>query len=406
MRHRANGRGRAPNGSGQLIWREARQRWELRFSEPGKGCRTIGYYSVVRYGTKRAAELKGESKRRTLCGDLAAGRLALSHGKTVADVVNECLARRSGQVDVTTRGYENRAKHIRRHLGSIKLSKLTGAQIAEFYVTLETKPQPPKNKPLKPKTIRHIIGVLNRALDLAVAQGELRGNPIRLERIRAPRLRKKMYQIFTAEEIERILAGARDIADEAPWLRAALILMARCALRPGETMALKRSDFRGDTVTIQRSIGTLDVVKTDAGCRTIVVDSSVRSAVDDWLDTCAESAWVFPSLQSCWSACICGIAARTTFDIRRLPTPSPMRGSPMVSAFRTSLRGRDTVARAPHSTTTRISCRLIREWWSPWRGRTGRSCSGSLRREPRVVNPERSRIEKRCSFRHRSGCIS
>jgi len=293
MPHSSITRGRAPNGTGQLIWREARQRWELRFSAPGTGCRTIGYYSVARFGSKRAAQIEGERKRRTLCGELAAGRLALSRGKTVADVVEECLARRSGQEDITIRGYENRAAHIKRHLGAVKLSKLTGKQIAAFYVALETTPQPPKNRPLRPKTIRHVIGVLNRALDLAVAQSELRGNPIRLERIRGPRLRKKMYQIFTAEEIECLLVGAREVS-KAPWLAAVLTLLARCGLRPGEALALMRSDFRGDTLTIQRSIATLEVVKTDAGFRTIVIDPSVRHVVDAWLKTCPPSMWIFP----------------------------------------------------------------------------------------------------------------
>ncbi len=219
----------------------------------------------------------------------------ISTGRTVADVMRDSLARKSGQATVTSDGYEDRAAHIIRHLGATPLSKLTGQRIADFYVALETQNQPPRNKPLRPKTIGHIIGVLNRALDLAVARGELRGNPIRLEKIRGPRKRKRMLDIFSAAEVEQLLHGAATMTPDVPWLPSAIALMARCALRPGEAMALKRNDFSGSSLRIERSIATLETPKTDFGYRVIVIDETVRDLVEGWLSVNPDTTWVFPS---------------------------------------------------------------------------------------------------------------
>lgn len=288
-------RGRSSNGSGELRWLADGRRYQLRVSIPGEGRRTIGYFSVAAYGSKRAAFLAGEAKRREVVGELAAHRfVATSRTATVEDAVRTFLSRRSGREKVTTDGYEDRAEHIFRHLGKVCLHALTGQQIENFYQTLSTCAQPPRGRPLSPKTIGHVTYVLNRALNLAVAQGLARVNPIQLEGIKGPRKRKRVYNIFDASEVDRLVEAASGFKD-VPWLTAAVLLMARCALRPGEALALMRSDFKDNALMVQRSISTLRSTKTDYGFRTILVDDAVISEVNRWLNVCPDPQWVFPA---------------------------------------------------------------------------------------------------------------
>ena len=283
---------RAPNGAGELRWRDATQRFELRIQQNGLR-RTIAYFSVAQYGSRAAAFAAGERRRREVCGQAASGSLVGPTRKTVNDALDHLLRRSAAYRGVTADGYEDRAAHIRRHLGHIRLDQLTGSQIADFYVSLSSHPQPPRQRPLAPKTIRHVSGVLNAALDLAVARRDLpTGNPIRLERIKPPRLRKRRYEIFSAAEVDTLLATTRE---ETPWLHAVIQLLAWCALRPGEALALQSGDFRGNTLTIQRSVSDLATTKSDAGYRTITVDDAVLEAIARLPAPSTATPWVFAS---------------------------------------------------------------------------------------------------------------
>jgi integrase len=282
---------RAPNGTGELRWRASTQRYELRIQQGGVR-RTIGYFSVARYGSKTAAYAAGERRRREVSGQAAVGSLVVPTRKTVNDALDELLRRSAAYRDVTADGYEDRAAHIRRHLGHLRLEQLTGSQVADFYVALSTQPQPPRQRPLAPKTIRHISGVLVAALDLAVARRDLSaGNPIRLERIKPPRLRKRRYELFAAGEIEALLDATRETA---PWLHVVILLLSWCGLRPGEALALQAGDFEGNTLTVQRSVSDLATTKSDAGYRTITVDRAVLDAVGRLPAPPSATPWLLP----------------------------------------------------------------------------------------------------------------
>jgi integrase len=56
-----------------------------------------------------------------------------------------------------------------------------------------------------------------------------------------------------------------------------------------------RSDFKDNTLRIERSIATLDNPKTDAGFRVIVIDDEVMRIVNDWLLIDPHESWIFPS---------------------------------------------------------------------------------------------------------------
>ena len=66
--------------------------------------------------------------------------------------------------------------YILPHLGAAKLSSITPAMVQRFYNEL-LNPSKPNVRPLAPKTVKDIHGVLHQALNQAVANGALRFNP-------------------------------------------------------------------------------------------------------------------------------------------------------------------------------------------------------------------------------------
>ncbi len=77
----------------------------------------------------------------------------------------------------TVEAYQSDIKnHIKPALGAIKLEALNTPEIQAFYNRL-FKPEEENAKPLSPKTIRLIHGILHKSLQQAVAIGYLRFNP-------------------------------------------------------------------------------------------------------------------------------------------------------------------------------------------------------------------------------------
>jgi integrase len=188
----------------------------------------------------------------------------------------------------------------RRHrIGALPVARLQGQDISDFYYELEHSPQPastrgfvqpPQNwRPLRPKTIKHVAGVLNAALDLAVAQGLMpNGNPARNERISPPRVRKRTYDLFDVAELDALVQGA------AGYMRPLVIVLARYGLRPGEALALRWTDLGATDLTVSRSIRDLETTKTDAGFRTIPVAADDMAVLRAWRNEVGESVWLFP----------------------------------------------------------------------------------------------------------------
>ena len=290
-------RNRFANGWGTLRWIEASQRYRLRFKQVA-GSREE-YFSVTQYGSKRAARGAAEKRRRILAGQVATGRRVVVPRLTVAEQVQAWLTRKRGTPSYD--GYVDRAAHVMRHpLGAIPLERLQGQDVSDFYYDLEHEPQPmlkrgviqPQEswRPLRPKTIKHVAGVLNAALDLAVAQGLMpNGNPTKNERVSPPRVRKRTYDLFDVSEMDRMIEGADG------YLQPVLILLCRYGLRPGEALSLRWTDLGATSLTVARSIRDLDTPKTDAGFRTLPVAASDMAALRGWRATVAGSPWLFPA---------------------------------------------------------------------------------------------------------------
>lgn len=89
--------------------------------------------------------------------------------------------------------------HIKPALGAIKLESLTTPQIQKFYNSLLRR----KEKPLSPKSVRNIHGILTKCLSIAVQVGYLRQNPAQM--VTLPRATRKEISPLTDEQVRELI---------------------------------------------------------------------------------------------------------------------------------------------------------------------------------------------------------
>jgi integrase len=165
--------------------------------------------------------------------------------------------------------------HIVPYIGSIKLTKLTGAQANALYARLaETGTD--GRRALSPQTIHHVHACLHKACRDAVRWGQLSRNP--LDAADPPRARgdgAKEMKTWTKEELRAFLEA---IADER--LHALWHTIAMTGMRRGEALGLRWGDvdFEAGRLAIRRALIPVgrDVVvsepKTARGRRVIAID--------------------------------------------------------------------------------------------------------------------------------------
>ena len=124
---------------------------------------------------------------------------------TVKDWLTVWTAEYMGDVKESTAYLYTRyvEKYIAPKLGNIKLDNLTAPAIQAFYNGL-VHPRG-EAKPLSPKTVKNIHGVLHKAMQQAVLIGYLRSNPV--DACKPPRVvRKEIYPLDEAQVKEFIAA--------------------------------------------------------------------------------------------------------------------------------------------------------------------------------------------------------
>jgi len=145
----------------------------------------------------------------------------------------------------TVKSYETQInRHIVPALGAVKLAALTTPQIQKFYNALGT-----GDKPLSPKSIKNVHGVLHRALQQAVEVKYIMYNPS--DACKLPRVEKKEIQPFTETQIKEFLAAVEN--HRFASLYKATIFT---GMREGEVMGLQWScvDFANGTITISKQL--------------------------------------------------------------------------------------------------------------------------------------------------------
>lgn len=210
-------------------------------------------------------------------GQMRSGNLNLPSSElpTVRVWLEYWLKTRQSELNPTTWfGYEASCRRwLVPLVGSLRLDSLTPRQIQDLYQYLQ------ENHQLSAGTIRRMHSLLSSAFKLALLQGVITRSP--LSGVKQPRLINRQVEVFTKEEMQRLLAAA-GLKPPQQYLRWLFAL--RYGMRQGEVLGLKFSDFDlvAKTVTIQRTVNSLPgqgvvelPTKSANSTRTLPIDAEV-----------------------------------------------------------------------------------------------------------------------------------
>lgn len=156
-------------------------------------------------------------------------------------------------------------------IGGVRLTDLSTVDVREWRTSIMSIPGRGKATAY---TANKACSILSRALNAAVADGVLVGNPA--APLRKVKHEKREVIPATLQQIERLRAVL-----DSPRDRVVVSLMAYAGLRPGEVCALLWRDVTGEGVTVRRSMGSSGMKRTKTGStRTIAMIDPLRSDLD------------------------------------------------------------------------------------------------------------------------------
>lgn len=150
--------------------------------------------------------------------------------------------------------------------GDRAVASVRPSEIGEWIATLDR----------APSTRATALRIMSNVLDLARLDGAFKVNPA--ADVKPPPIsRRRVGRALKDSEISAVLDAAEDVDDRTATM---VWLMARCGLRIGEVIALRREalDFKQDALTVAMSMSRRDGLKTpktQAGVRTIPMPSDV-----------------------------------------------------------------------------------------------------------------------------------
>ena len=221
------------NGSGTVYPRKNKQ---------GKVSGYLGSY--VGPDRKRryvSGKTKGECERslRAAMSDADKGLIFDAGSLTVGAYMDRWIED-SAKGTLAPRTYHNYKIQIREHIkpafGTMKLSKLTAANVQGLYAS--------KLQTLKPSSVRYIHAVLHRALDQAVRWNLIPRNPA--ASADPPKVSREEITPLTAEQARAFMAAAKG-----EKFGALFILSLTCGLRCGEALGLRWADIDLHTGTLR-----------------------------------------------------------------------------------------------------------------------------------------------------------
>ncbi len=193
-------------------------------------------------------------------------------------------------------------RHIKPHLGDVRLQKLAEPQIIAMYRELEKTGHrySTEDKPrgLSPKSVRHVHAVLHRALSDAVEWRYITHNPAESRKTKPPKPRRKAdMKVWTAEELQTFLSSQTEDRLYPLWR-----FMAMTGVRRGEALGLEwgELDLNNGVVTIARSrtiYGTA-APKTERGRRSIDLDTETVAVLKTWRKRQLEERMLWGT---CWT---------------------------------------------------------------------------------------------------------
>lgn len=175
-------------------------------------------------------------------------------------------------------------RYINPAIGGIPLRRLRSDHLDNFYDELAATGGR-NGDGIAPKTVHEVHAIIRAALDVAVERKLVDNNPARLTRRRRRPAANVAARVWTADELGRFLAAARE-----QRLYSALHLAAHTGMRRGELIGLKWSDLdvahaRLSVSRTLQNVGGRPVefaVKTRTSRRTIELDQNTLRLLLRW----------------------------------------------------------------------------------------------------------------------------
>lgn len=232
--------GRRANGEGS-VRKRADGRYEARYTGADGKSHSI-------YG-KRRADVVARLRDETAAAEM--GVRASSRRDTVAGLLANWLSSTEGTVRRST--WAQRESHIRVHIipaiGHLRASKLSPDDVQAMLNSLSKpapKANPPRKRPLAPRSVHHVRATLRAALNDALKKRLVAWNVAELAR--APRLEEPEVRALDAGGARVFLEAIAEAA-HGPLYTVALVY----GLRLGEALGLRWSDIGLHEVSIRQS---------------------------------------------------------------------------------------------------------------------------------------------------------
>jgi len=266
---------RSRKGGGTVFWDE------------GRGCYTgqISYYDEA--GNRKRPKVHATTetacweKLDELRAELKTTGSVAPRDLTVADVINDLLAHPPAdwKSPLTLINRRNYAARITAALGTVKVARLTVAQVERFLAEAAA-------EGLSADMLRRLRSTLRLAIRRAERDGKATRNVAALADI--PAAPRRQSRSMNLEQIRALLG-----LDLTTWWRAYLTCAVMCGLRPGELLGLRWQDvdFDADVLRVRKCLKSLpdpatgkrvlvlDELKTERSKRTIKMPRQVVAAL-------------------------------------------------------------------------------------------------------------------------------
>jgi integrase len=211
------------------------------------------------------------------------GTFVKPSGITVGDYLDEYLVGATrGRRESTKVSYREALRPVRERLGNRKLQSITKADIENLVNWMLTSGRKRGGKPgtgLGPRSVRLTLGRLKAAFEMAVDEGRLVRNVVKL--VTPPEYKPKERDIWSKVEVRKFLRTATPTRLYAAWR------LSLYGLRRGEVLGLRWSDIdlKAKTLTVQQARVLVDYKvrveepKSHNGKRTLPLDDDLVAAL-------------------------------------------------------------------------------------------------------------------------------
>lgn len=221
--------------------------WEARYTEgfdPGTG-------KQVQRSISGKTQKEVRQKLQAATSAIAAGSYVAPCKMTLGEWLEIWKKEYLGSVKpLTVKDYYNQIdNHIKPAMGAVRLDSLETHMIQRFYNTLTDK----AGKPLSPKTVKNIHGVLHKALQQAIANGYISQNPAAACIL--PKIQKPEIKPLEPDEIALFLKEANK--DSYSNLFTVAIFT---GMRQGELLGLswENVDFKNGVIYVKQQLQCKD----------------------------------------------------------------------------------------------------------------------------------------------------